>query len=83
MFENRTRHVVDGDGSPTSAVDIFVKDPGLMINTARERRFPPPLASTALNIFTSASNAGCGREDDSAVIKIFSGISLPTQPESE
>ncbi|WP_168395394.1 L-threonate dehydrogenase [Erwinia amylovora] len=83
MFENRTRHVVDGDGSPTSAVDIFVKDPGLMINTARERRFPPPLASTALNISTSASNAGCGREDDSAAIKIFSGISLPTQPESE
>ncbi|EOT3372089.1 hypothetical protein ACLAFW_004522, partial [Shigella flexneri] len=34
-------------------------------------------ASTALNMFTSASNAGYGKEDDSAVIKIFSGITLP------
>ncbi|XNM79378.1 NAD-binding protein [Escherichia coli] len=26
MFENRMRHVVDGDYTPHSAVDIFVKD---------------------------------------------------------
>ncbi|UWS30364.1 L-threonate dehydrogenase [Erwinia pyrifoliae] len=83
MFENRMRHVVDGDYSPTSAVDIFVKDLGLVIDTARDLHFPLPLASTALNMFTSASNAGYGREDDSAVIKIFSGISLPAQQERE
>jgi putative dehydrogenase len=28
-------------------------------------------------MFTSASNAGFGKEDDSAVIKIFDGIDLP------
>ena len=28
MFENRMQHVPDGDYSPKSAVDIFVKDPG-------------------------------------------------------
>ncbi|XBS70240.1 L-threonate dehydrogenase [Acerihabitans sp. KWT182] len=77
MFENRMRHVVDGDFSPTSAVDIFVKDLGLVADAARELHFPLPLASTALNMFTSASNAGFGRQDDSAVIKIFSGITLP------
>lgn len=77
MFENRMRHVVDGDYSPKSAVDIFVKDLTLVADTAKSLRFPLPLASTALNMFTEASNAGYGREDDSAVIKIFSGIELP------
>ncbi|ECI0413357.1 NAD(P)-dependent oxidoreductase [Salmonella enterica subsp. salamae] len=77
MFENRMQHVVDGDYTPRSAVDIFVKDLGLVADTAKALRFPLPLASTALNMFTSASNAGYGKQDDSAVIKIFSGITLP------
>ena len=77
MFENRMRHVVDGDYSPKSAVDIFVKDLNLVADTAKSLHFPLPLASTALDMFTEASNAGYGREDDSAVIKIFSGITLP------
>ena len=77
MFENRMQHVLNGDYSPKSAVDIFVKDLGLVNDTARALTFPLPLATTALNMFTSASNAGFGREDDSAVIKIFNGITLP------
>jgi len=81
MFENRMRHVVDGDYSPKSAVDIFVKDLGLVADTAKALHFPLPLASTAFNMFTSASNAGFGKQDDSAVIKIFSGITLPEKQE--
>ena len=69
--------MVDGDYTPHSAVDIFVKDLGLVADTAKALHFPLPLASTALNMFTSASNADYGKEDDSAVIKIFSGITLP------
>jgi len=82
MFENRMKHVVDGDYSPKSAVDIFVKDLNLVADTAKSLHFPLPLASTALNMFTEASNAGYGREDDSAVIKIFSGITLPQAGEN-
>ena len=82
MFENRMKHVVDGDYTPLSAVDIFVKDLGLVADTAKSLHFPLPLASTALNMFTSASNAGFGKEDDSAVIKIFSGITLPEKKEA-
>lgn len=78
MFENRMKHVVDGDYSPKSMVDIFVKDLNLVADTAQDLKFPLPLASTALNMFTSASNAGFGQEDDSAVIKIFDGIELPS-----
>ncbi len=77
MFENRMKHVVEGDYSPLSMVDIFVKDLGLVTDTGKALHFPLPLASTAFNMFTEASNAGYGKEDDSAVIKIFSGIDLP------
>lgn len=79
MFENRMKHVVDGDYTPASMVDIFVKDLNLVSDTAKDLKFPLPLASTALNMFTSASNAGFGQEDDSAVIKIFDGIELPNK----
>jgi putative dehydrogenase len=82
MFENRMRHVVDGDYTPKSAVDIFVKDLGLVADTAKALHFPLPLASTAFTMFTAASNAGYGKEDDSAVIKIFAGIDLPQKKET-
>ncbi|MFC0309738.1 L-threonate dehydrogenase [Gallibacterium trehalosifermentans] len=81
MFENRMKHVVDGDYTPLSMVDIFVKDLGLVNDTAKSLKFPLHLASTAYSMFTEASNAGYGKEDDSAVIKIFSGIELPQKQE--
>ncbi|OBW96204.1 L-threonate dehydrogenase [Gallibacterium salpingitidis] len=81
MFENRMKHVVDGDYTPLSMVDIFVKDLGLVNDTAKSLKFPLHLASTAYSMFTEASNAGYGKQDDSAVIKIFSGIELPQKQE--
>ena len=80
MFENRMAHVLAGDYRPLSAVDIFVKDLGLVLDTARHSKFPLPLASTAHQMFMQASTAGHGGEDDSAVIKIFPGITLPESP---
>ena len=77
MFENRMAHVLAGDYTPLSAVDIFVKDLGLVLDTARASKFPLPLSATAHQMFMQASTSGFGREDDSAVIKIFPGISLP------
>jgi L-threonate 2-dehydrogenase len=78
MFENRMAHVLAADYTPLSAVDIFVKDLGLVLDTARASKFPLPLASTAHQMFLQASASGLGREDDSAVIKIFPGIELPS-----
>jgi len=77
MFENRMAHVLAGDYTPLSAVDIFVKDLGLVLDMARASKFPLPLSSTAHQMFMQASSAGFAREDDSAVIKIFPGIDLP------
>jgi len=77
MFENRMAHVLAGDYTPLSAVDIFVKDLGLVLDMARSSKFPLPLSSTAHQMFMQASTAGFAKEDDSAVIKIFPGIELP------
>ncbi len=77
MFENRMAHVLAGDYTPLSAVDIFVKDLGIVLDLARASKFPLPLSSTAHQMFMQASTAGHAHEDDSAVIKIFPGIELP------
>jgi L-threonate 2-dehydrogenase len=77
MFENHMAHVLAADYTPLSAVDIFVKDLGLVLDMARASKFPLPLSSTAHQMFMQASTAGFAKEDDSAVIKIFPGITLP------
>jgi putative dehydrogenase len=77
MFENRMAHVLAADYTPLSAVDIFVKDLGIVLDMARASKFPLPLSSTAHQMFMQASTAGFAKEDDSAVIKIFPGIELP------
>lgn len=86
MFENRMEHVLEGDYQPRSAVDIFVKDLGIVTETGRSLRFPLPLSAAAQQQFTAAAAAGLGREDDAAVIKVYeklSGINLPQAANDE
>jgi len=77
MFENRMAHVLAGDYTPLSAVDIFVKDLGLVLDLARASKFPLPLSSTGHQMFMQASTACYAQQDDSAVIKVFPRIDLP------
>lgn len=77
MFENRVPHILNGDYTPLSAVNIFVKDLGIVLDYAKKNVFPLPLAATAHQMFIQASAAGHGSEDDSAVVKIFPGIKFP------
>jgi 3-hydroxyisobutyrate dehydrogenase-like beta-hydroxyacid dehydrogenase len=80
MFENRMARVLEGDDAPRSAVDIFVKDLGLVAEMARGLDHPVPLASAAQQLFTAASAMGHGRADDGFVIRVWqalTGIKLP------
>jgi 3-hydroxyisobutyrate dehydrogenase-like beta-hydroxyacid dehydrogenase len=80
MFENRMARVLAGDDAPRSAVDIFVKDLGLVTEMARALDHPVPLASQAQQLFTAASALGHGRADDGFVIRVWAaltGIRLP------
>ncbi|WP_374448874.1 NAD(P)-binding domain-containing protein [Stella sp.] len=79
MFENRGQRMVKGDFTPTSAVEIFVKDLGIVLDGGRALRFPLPIAAAAHQQFLAAAAAGFGRIDDSAVVKVYemlAGISV-------
>jgi L-threonate 2-dehydrogenase len=83
MFENRMPHVIAGDYKPRSAVEIFVKDLGIVQDMARNARFPATLASAALQMFLMASASGMGRDDDASVARLYgriSGTQLPGEP---
>jgi putative dehydrogenase len=77
MFENRVPHILAGDYRPLSAVNIFVKDLGIVLDASRKLTMPMPLASAAHQMYLQAAAKGLGGEDDSALIKIFPGIELP------
>ena len=71
MFGNRVPHMLDDDYSPLSAVEIFVKDLGLVLGTGHELRLPLPMAAAAHQLFIAAAGAGWGRLDDAAVVKVY------------
>lgn len=82
MLENRAPHVVAGDYTPHSAVDIWPKDLGIVLDAARAARFAAPVTAAALQQFVAASGMGLGCEDDAAVAKVYArnaGLDLPAR----
>lgn len=80
MFENRVPHILEGDYTPLSAVNIFVKDLGIVLDAAHDMKFPLPLAAAAQQIYLATAAMGLGGEDDAAVVKFYAqlaGLSLP------
>lgn len=80
MLENRAPHIAEGDYTPHSAVDIWPKDLGIVLDIARSAKFSAPITAAALQQFIAASGMGLGREDDAAVAKVYArnaGLTLP------
>lgn len=80
MFQNRVPHILEGDYTPRSAIDIFVKDLGIVLDAGASMGFPLPIASAARERFATAAARGLGREDDAAVVKVYAdeaGLDLP------
>jgi L-threonate 2-dehydrogenase len=80
MFENRVPHILAGDYSPLSAIEIFVKDLGIIQDMARAERYPVPLAAAALQMYLAAAGAGMGRDDDSSLARIYAQLSGAVLP---
>jgi 3-hydroxyisobutyrate dehydrogenase len=79
MFENRVPFMLDDDMTPVSAVEIFVKDLGLVLEAGKSERFGLPIASAAHQLFLEASGLGHGGDNDAAVVKVYeklSGVSV-------
>jgi 3-hydroxyisobutyrate dehydrogenase len=72
MLEDRGERMLEEEYvPPKSALDIFVKDMGLVDKAAEERGFEAPLAAAALEMYLAGRDAGLGAEDDSGVIRVF------------
>ncbi|KAF2021191.1 hypothetical protein BU24DRAFT_470001 [Aaosphaeria arxii CBS 175.79] len=74
IFKDRGLHMLDRDWPPASAVDIFVKDMGIVCDWADKTSVPCPIASQALLCFTECKARGHGRKDDAYVITIYENI---------
>uniref|UniRef100_A0A7N0V1W7 Ketose-bisphosphate aldolase class-II family protein n=1 Tax=Kalanchoe fedtschenkoi TaxID=63787 RepID=A0A7N0V1W7_KALFE len=71
MFENRVPHMLDNDYTPHSALDIFVKDLGIVSKECSLHKVPLHVATVAHQLFLSGSASGWGRIDDAGVVKVY------------
>ena len=71
MLKARGPRMVEYDGVVTSAVEIFVKDLGIVLDAGRTMRMGLPLAAAAHQLFLSASAIGLGGQDDSQVVETY------------
>ena len=74
MLKHRGPRMVADDGQVTSAVDIFVKDLGLVLDAGRAAKMGLPLAAAAHQLFIAASGMGLGGRDDSQVIETYRAL---------
>uniref|UniRef100_A0A803MVE7 Ketose-bisphosphate aldolase class-II family protein n=1 Tax=Chenopodium quinoa TaxID=63459 RepID=A0A803MVE7_CHEQI len=74
MLENRGPHMVDNDFTPYSALNIFVKDLGIVSHECSSRKIPLHVAVTAHQLFLAGSAAGWGALDDAAVVKFYESL---------
>jgi L-threonate 2-dehydrogenase len=71
MFDNRVPHMLDDDYTARSAVDIWVKDLGLVLDSARAMKMPLPVAAAAYQVVMMAAAQGLGPLDDAAFVKVY------------
>ena len=80
MLENRAPHIVSGDYTPLSQVNIWPKDLGIVLDIAKSAGFSAPITAAAMQQYLAAVGIGLGREDDAAVAKVYArnaGLTLP------
>jgi len=71
MLNDRGPRMLQAEPAVTSAVDIFVKDLGIVMQAGRDGKLALPLAAAAHQMFLAASGAGRGAQDDSQVIRAY------------
>lgn len=75
MLHDRGARMLEASPRVASAVDIFVKDLGLVLQAGAAAKAALPLAALARQMFLAASGQGRGGEDDSQVILAYRALS--------
>jgi NAD-binding of NADP-dependent 3-hydroxyisobutyrate dehydrogenase/NAD binding domain of 6-phosphogluconate dehydrogenase len=74
MFTDRGQRMLGADPEVKSALNIFVKDLGIVFEESKRLQSPIPIASTALQQFISGQSLGLGSLDDSQVVKVYENV---------
>lgn len=83
MLENRAPHIISGDYTPHSQVNIWPKDLGIVLDVAKTAGFEAPITEMALSRYRKAVEMGLGGEDDAAVAKVYAAQANLTLPENQ
>ena len=70
-FTSRVPDIIAGKSPPGGALDIFVKDLSIVLEAGLHAQFPLPMTATAHQLFLMGAAAGLGRDNASALIKVF------------
>ncbi|OWP05619.1 hypothetical protein B2J93_1668 [Marssonina coronariae] len=76
MFENRTPHMLAEDETVHSALNIIVKDVGIVTAGGRSANLPLFLSSAAEQVLALGVSAGLGLLDDASLV----GVYIPHDP---
>jgi 3-hydroxyisobutyrate dehydrogenase len=72
MFDDRGERMIAGEfREPRSALDIFVKDMGLVSAAAEHAGASAPLTAAARRLYEEGHERGLGRLDDAALIEVL------------
>ncbi len=71
MLRDRGPRMLEDEPAVTSAVDIFVKDLGIVLEAGGGAKAALPLAALAHQLFVSTSGRGDGAADDSQVVRTY------------
>lgn len=74
MLRDRGPRMLEDEPPVASAVDIFVKDLGIVLDAGRAAKAALPLAAAAHQMFLAASGLGHGGRDDSHVVRAYQAL---------
>ncbi|MBV9532393.1 MAG: NAD-binding protein, partial [Bradyrhizobium sp.] len=74
MLRDRGPRMLERDPAVASAVDIFVKDLGIVLEAGSETKAALPMTAIAYQLFNSTSGRGEGAADDSQVIRAYRAL---------
>ncbi len=80
MLNDRGPRMLQAEPACGSAVDIFVKDLGIVLEAGRDAKAALPIAAVAHQMFLATSGRGEGAVDDSQVIRSYFALNGTPPP---
>ncbi|MCP5099214.1 MAG: NAD(P)-dependent oxidoreductase [Chloroflexi bacterium] len=77
LFKETGRKMIERDFDPTFPIDLLCKDNGLAVQMAKDLDAPPIIANAIQTMNELAQAKGLGKEDTSALVKVYEDLLLP------